>query len=49
MRGIAIVEATELSEFTNYAHILMSMMWQLWSLRGNNIIDYRVEGYPSTL
>ncbi len=25
MRGIAIVEATELSEFTNYAHILRSV------------------------
>ncbi len=25
MRGVAIVEATELSEFTNYAHILSSV------------------------
>ncbi len=25
MRGIAIVEATELSKFTNYAHILRSV------------------------
>ncbi len=36
LRGIATVEATELSEFTNYVHILRRL--QLWSLHGNDVM-----------